>query len=238
MASSVNTLSSFGRVIVVDNASTDDTRTAASEAGLEVISLPLNRGLGAAVNLGVERSEGDYFALLNPDVRFDTPDAVERLEEHLEDPSVGAVAPALVLPSGELQDSARRVPTPADLARRRIFGRTPDAVRATQPVGVDWAVAACLVVRRTAFEAIAGFNERYFLYFEDVDLGVRMRASGYRVLYDPTVTAFHAHRAASRTSLTSPEARAHIRSACTFYLRNPRFLIPRASENGSGRLAA
>ena len=235
MASSATTLSSFGRVIVVDNASTDDTRTAANEAGLEVVSLPLNRGLGAAVNLGVERTEGDCFALLNPDVRLDEADVVERLQEHLVDPRVGAVAPALVLPTGELQDSARRVPSPADLARRRILGRTPDVVRATGPVGVDWAVAACLVVRRSAFESIAGFNERYFLYFEDVDLGVRLRAAGYQVLYDPTVRVFHQHQAASRSSLTSPAARAHFRSALTFYLRNPKFLIPRSSHNGNGQ---
>lgn len=237
MASCANTLSAFGRVVVVDNASTDDTRTTAREAGLEVVSLPRNLGLAAAVNLGVEQTEGDDVALLNPDVRLEDADAVERLQEHLVDPLVGVVAPALVLPTGELQDSARRVPSPADLALRRILGRTPDAVRATAPVGVDWAVGAFLVVRRSAFEAVAGLNEKYFLYFEDVDLGVRMRAAGYRVLYDPTVRVFHEHRAASRSSLTSREARAHFRSAFTFYLRNPRFLLPRPSYNGNGRVA-
>jgi N-acetylglucosaminyl-diphospho-decaprenol L-rhamnosyltransferase len=161
-------------------------------------------------------------------------DGVERLERHLADPTVGAVAPALVLPSGDLQDSARWVPTPADLLLRRFTGRQPDMVRSAEPVDVEWVVAACLVIRRSAFEEIGGFNERFFLYFEDVDLSVRLRATGYRVRYDPTVKASHEHRAASRSSLASPATRQHFRSACRFYFGHPRYLVPRLRHGSLG----
>ena len=232
MISSDTTVSSFRRIVVVDNASHDGSREAAVEAGLDVVALGTNCGLSTAANLGVSHTEGEYFALLNPDVRLCDPDGIERLESHLADPAVGAVAPALVLPSGALQDSARRVPTPTDLVLRRLTGRQPDAIRASEPVNVEWVVAACLVMRRSAFEQIGGFNERFFLYFEDVDLSVRLRAAGFRIRYDPTVKAFHEHAAASRSSLISPAARQHMRSACRFYVGHPRYLLPRPRHGG------
>jgi N-acetylglucosaminyl-diphospho-decaprenol L-rhamnosyltransferase len=221
------TLDSFARIVVVDNASSDETVEVASGAGFEVISLGINRGLAVAVNLGVSRTSGPSFTLLNPDVRMSAADDMERLERELGDAEVGAVAPALILPDGQTQDSARWVPTPLDLVLRRFSGRELGAVRETRPVDVDWAVAACLVVRRSAWDRIGGFDEGYFLYFEDVDFGVRLRAAGYRVRYDPTIRIQHDHRAASRAGVHSPATRNHIRSAIRFYRRHPAALLPR-----------
>ena len=135
--------------------------------------------------------------------------------------------PALVLPDGTLQDSARWVPTPLDLVVRRISRNDRGAVRVTNPVDVDWVTGACLVIRRCAFDQIGGFDERYFLYFEDVDLCVRLRAAGFRVRYDPTVRLRHDYRAASRASARTPETRHHIRSALRFFQRTPGALLPR-----------
>lgn len=234
LSGSAATISSFRRIVVIDNASTDDTRAAAWEAGFEVVPQSSNLGLGVAVNLGAHHTEGPFFALLNPDVRLSGPGDIGRLQRHMSDPIVGAVAPALMLPSGKLQDSARRVPTPADLILRRFTGWQPDAVRASEPIDVEWAVAACLVLRRSAFERIGGFDERYFLYFEDVDFGVRLGTAGYRIRYDPTVRAFHDHRAASRSSVIEPETRHHIRSAVRFYGRHPRHVFRRQGPQELG----
>ena len=239
LVASRTTLESFDRLLVVDNASTDDTREVAADAGLEVVSLEANRGLAAAANVGVDRASGPSFALLNPDVRATSAGVFERLEEALEDDKVGAVAPALVLPDGTLQDSARWIPTPVDLMVRRVSRAERGAVRVTYPVDVEWATAACLVVRRRAFEQIGGFDESYFLYFEDVDLCVRLRAAGFRVRYDPTVRVLHQYRAASRGSVRSRETRHHIRSALRFFQRTPAALLPRrrrlADLNGRRR---
>jgi N-acetylglucosaminyl-diphospho-decaprenol L-rhamnosyltransferase len=219
------TMSAFRRVIVIDNASSDETCTVASDGGLEVIPRPVNRGLAAGANLGARQTEGPCFALLNPDIRFAEVGNVLQLQHHLSNSKVGAVAPALVLPDGEIQDSARRVPTPTDLLLRRFTGRHPDVVRADRPVDVEWAVAACLLIRRSAFERIGGLDESYFLYFEDVDLGVRLADAGYTVRYDPTVRVFHRHRAASRSNLINRSTRHHIRSALRFYVGHPRYLF-------------
>jgi N-acetylglucosaminyl-diphospho-decaprenol L-rhamnosyltransferase len=222
-----NTIESFDRVVVVDNASTDDSREIASDAGLEVVSLKTNQGLAAATNVGVARTSGPTFALLNPDVRATSTGAFQRLEEALADGRVGAVAPALVLPDGSIQDSARWIPTPIDLLVRRLFSSDRGAVRSSDPADVEWVTAACLVVRRSAFEAIGGFDESYFLYFEDVDLCVRLRAAGFRVRYDPRVRLIHGFRAASREGVRSLATRHHFRSALRFFRRNPAALLPR-----------
>ncbi|HEY6671815.1 MAG TPA: glycosyltransferase family 2 protein [Solirubrobacterales bacterium] len=227
MVASQATVESFDRLLVVDNASTDDTREVAADAGLEVVSLEANRGLAAAANVGVDRASGPSFALLNPDVRATSAGDFRRLEEELAEDGIGAVAPALVLPDGTLQDSARWVPTPLDLVVRRISGNDRGAVRVTNPVDVEWATAACLVIRRCAFDQIGGFDERYFLYFEDVDLCVRLRTAGFRVRYDPTVRLHHDYRAASRASIRTPETRHHMRSALRFFQRTPAALLPR-----------
>jgi N-acetylglucosaminyl-diphospho-decaprenol L-rhamnosyltransferase len=219
--------SAFDRVVVVDNGSEDETTAIARAHGAAVLDRGRNDGFAAAVNAGARAACGDRFAVLNPDVEFVRSDLIARLERHLDRRAVGAAAPGLHLPHGGLQDSARHVPSPLDLTRRRFLNHVPDAVRSDRPVEVDWVVAACLIIKREAFDAVGGFDERYFLYFEDVDFAVRLRQAGYRVVYDPTVRALHEHGAASHASLGSWAARQHMRSAQGFYRRHARYLWPR-----------
>jgi N-acetylglucosaminyl-diphospho-decaprenol L-rhamnosyltransferase len=216
----------FDRIVVVDNSSSDETPELAGELGAVVLRRN-NRGFAAAVNVGAAATHGTIFALLNPDVAFTSADVARSLARHLESPAVGMAAPALELPSGVLQDSAREVPSPVDLYRRRFRHQRPDQVSSERPVAVAWVVAACLVISREAFEAVRGFDERYFLYFEDVDFAVRLRRAGYAVVYDPTVRVQHAHAAASNGSVASWATRQHLRSAATFYSRHTGYLFPR-----------
>jgi GT2 family glycosyltransferase len=223
----------FPRILVVDNASNDDSVAVAEAAGVEVLRRPDNDGLAAAVNAGARRVRGDFFALLNPDIELDDASAVSSLSRHFADPSVGAVAPALRLPDGRLQDSARGVPTPRELALRRLTHSELGAVRSAEPVDVDWVVAAFLLVRRSSFEAVGGFDEAYRLYFEDVDFCVRLWSAGWSVRLDPTVVVRHEHQAASRGSLLGRAFRVHVRSATQFFVRHPDLLLP----TGRQRLA-
>ncbi len=222
----------FERIVVVDNDSVDDSVAIARAAGAEVVSRGRNDSLSAAVNEGAARMVGDLFALLNPDVELDSASAVLALERHFDDPAVGAVAPALRLPDGRLQDSARGVPTPRQLALRRILQQDLGAVRSDEPVDVDWVVAACLIVRRNAFQDIGGFDEGYRLYFEDVDFCVRLWSAGWAVRLDPTIVVRHEHRASSRSALGRPFVE-HVRSAGRFFSRHPDLLL----ETGRRRLA-
>ena len=215
----------FDRIIVVDNASTDGSRECARASNVELVARETNDGFGAAANAGAARTRGASFALLNPDIRFIDSESAERLAGSLDDPDVAVVGPALVLPDGSLQDSARRVPTPVQLLRRRLSEDPHGSVSCHTPCDVPWLVAACLVVRRSAFDQLGGFDEKYFLYFEDVDLCVRMRAAGWKVRYDPTVRVRHDHAAASRAGFSKKATRLHLRSAARFFASNPRAII-------------
>lgn len=215
----------FGRIVVVDNASDDGSVTVARRAGTRVLERGINDSLSAAINDGVRATASELVAILNPDVLIDDPTLVSDLAETFEDPAVGVNAPALRLPDGSLQDSARRVPTPLELVRRRLGGSDIGAVRPSEPFDVDWVVAAFTLVRREAFEQVGGFDPRYRLYFEDVDFCVRMWRAGWRVRIDPRWTARHEHKAASRQALTSSATRRHMRSALRFYTSHPTMAI-------------
>jgi N-acetylglucosaminyl-diphospho-decaprenol L-rhamnosyltransferase len=217
----------FSRLILVDNASTDGSPEMAERAGVEVLRRAANDGFAAAVNEGVGRTDGSLVAVLNPDIRFETDDITSRLAEHFVKPRVGLLAPALVLPDGTLQDSAREVPMPIDLFLRRWGRRAHGSVNPETATVVPWVVGACIVLRRSAFDDVGGLDERFLLYFEDVDLCVRLRDRGWDVVVDPTVTVSHYHRAASRRSLLGWSTRQHIRSALRFYREHPRYLVSR-----------
>lgn len=223
----------FDRLIVVDNGSTDGSATLARSAGCTVIERATNAGFGAGVNSGAFLTEGPAFMVLNPDIRFASSDVVRRLRRRLDDDAaVAIVAPALRLPDGTLQDSARSVPRPHDLVLRRLVSSqaTRGAVNSVGPVAtrVAWAVGACWLVRRSAYATVGGFDERYRLYFEDVELCVRMGRSGYKVIFDPSVEVEHHHRGLSRKSLFGRANRRHIASAARFFLANPDHLRGRA----------
>lgn len=216
----------FDRVIVVDNASVDASRDIAAAARFEVVASERNLGFAAAANRGAQHVSSKHFLVMNPDVRFNDVSGPARLSSQLDDPTVALVGPALILPNGEIQDSARRVPSPADLVVRRFLGRQPDAVQAVAPVDVEWVVGGCVAIKRCVFDAVGGFDDRFFLYFEDVDLGVRVRRAGQRVRYDPTIRVRHVHGRQSRGPWTSSATRHHVASALRFYARHPGCLKP------------
>jgi N-acetylglucosaminyl-diphospho-decaprenol L-rhamnosyltransferase len=212
----------FERLVVVDNACSDDSAALAREHGAEVLHTT-RQGYGASVNAGVALLDGEFLCVLNPDIRFFDDRFAEALMGHFDDPSVGMAAPALRLRDGRLQDSARVTPRPLDLVVRRWVEPEFGAVRAGGDV--DWVVGACFIVRRAAWETIGGFDERFFLYFDDVDLCERLRGAGWRVRFDPSYVVEHAHQGASRRSLTSFATRQHVRSAARFFVRNPRYAV-------------
>ena len=217
----------FDRTIIVDNCSTDQTCAIARAAGMVVVEQDRNAGFGRAANIGALYTRGAHFAVLNPDIRFTSSDDPDRLANHFEGTDVGLVGPRLVLPDGTAQDSARAIPSPANLLLRRLTRREHGAVNADLVCNVPWVVGGCVVIRRAAFDAVGGFDPRYFLYFEDVDLCLRLWEGGWTVRFDPSILVRHEHRAASRGRLWSPAARRHITSAVRFFLSHPRYLAPR-----------
>ena len=182
--------------IVVDNASNDGSADdiAASRSGVTLLRNAENLGFGRAMNRGASASRGEFLALLNTDVVL-RPGTLDTLLAELDGcPSTGAVGPALRTPDGGYQVS---------FGGRRTFGRELlqklflNSLRA-RSLGrrrrrreVGWVSAAFLIVRRSAFEAVGGFDEAFFLYFEDIDLCLRLREAGWNVVYLPVAEAEH-----------------------------------------------
>lgn len=152
------------------------------------------RGFGANHNAAFARQvpgEG-YFCVVNPDVRVE-PGVLARLVETLSaHPKAAVVGPRVRDQAGRVQNSSRRVPTPGRLLRR-VTRRLPHL---DYPLGsgwrqVDWVAGMFMVFPSRVFADLRGFDERYFLYYEDVDLCCRAHIGGYDVLLDETVCVTH-----------------------------------------------
>ncbi len=188
-------------VVVVDNASSDGSATMVAEEFpfARLLALEQNLGFGAANNRGAEVVPGDDLLLLNSDAWLDE-GALEALAKELtEDPAVAAVVPDLRYPDGRRQFAwapETGVLGEAMQMLRNRFEDRPWAHRVPPPwmrplLGPGWVSAACVLVRRLAFDQVSGFDEDLFLYFEDVDLSRRLRLSGWRFAIAGGAVAYH-----------------------------------------------
>lgn len=217
-------------ILVADNPSADSEETAriAAEYGARLVTMPSNLGYGGAVNAAVLHLASDVDAILvsNPDVRLSA-GAIGRLARTLqENPGVGATGPRILGLDGATYPSARDVPSLRTGIGHAVFGRAwpnnPWTRRYQQkdsatdaPRDAGWLSGACLLVRRSAFEQVGGFDERYFMYFEDVDLGYRLTRAGWTNRYEPRAAVQHAG-ATSTSASPSRMLRVHHESAKKF----------------------
>jgi len=181
------------RVIVVDNASTDDSLAAARRRGasVEILAQERNLGFAAANNLAVaEAADCEWVALLNPDA-FPEPGWLAVLAEAARArPDCASFASRLVRQGGTELDGTGDVYHVSGLAWRRHHGR-PARTLDLDTEEVFAACAAAALYRREVFQAVGGFDEAYFCYFEDIDLGFRLRLAGHGCLYLPGAVCEH-----------------------------------------------
>jgi len=219
--------------VVVDNSPTPvpRTREVTEAAGATYVPMPSNPGYGAAINAGAALlpDSVEWILISNPDVelRAGVIDALRASGEA--DARIGAVGPAVLNTDGTVYPSARSVPSLRTGVGHALFANlwhanpwtrryrsettgTPTARNA------GWLSGSCLLVRRTAFEAVSGFDDGYFMYFEDVDLGYRLGKAGFVNRYDPSVAVTHL---GAQSTATESEAmvRAHHDSARRFLSR-------------------
>jgi N-acetylglucosaminyl-diphospho-decaprenol L-rhamnosyltransferase len=172
------------------------------------------RGFGANHNLAYSASRGDVFVIVNPDIRFSM-DPLQSVLHALKDPRVGLCAPVVLSPEGGVEDSARRFPSISTLIRRTLFRkRGLDYDINDAPVSVDWVAGMFVACRRELYGALGGFDENYFMYFEDVDLCRRVRQMGLDVRIEPGARVVHDARRQSHKSLKHMSW--HLRSAFRF----------------------
>ncbi|MDD4929268.1 MAG: glycosyltransferase family 2 protein [Gallionella sp.] len=157
-------------------------------------------GFAANHNQAFTHATGQYFCVMNPDIRFNS-DPFQALIACLQDASVGVVAPLVVGESGEMEDSARRFPTPFKILCKLLGGcEGGDYEVSDQLVYPDWVGGMFMLFKRDIFKQLGGFDQRYFLYYEDVDLCARLRLLGYEVALCPAARVIHhAHRSSHRS---------------------------------------
>ncbi len=215
--------------VVVDNASTDGSSDYVWEfaPNARVLRNTENVGFGRGINQGVQATSAPAILIMNPDCRLE-PGAIKTMSAELESRERCAiVGPRVLDPDGTEQGSARGDP---DMLTG-LFGRTgllrillPSAavsrrnvVSGGASVTVDWVSGACMLVRRSAFEHVGGFDARYFLYWEDADLCRRLRAHGYEIRYVPSAAAVHQVGHSSRTARAA-SIKAFHESAYLYYV--------------------
>ncbi|MCX6538782.1 MAG: glycosyltransferase family 2 protein [Acidobacteria bacterium] len=221
--------------VVLDNHSIDGSETvvAGFAPRVSLIRNAENIGFGRAVNQGVYATSGRFVLLLNPDgclLEGAIGQLCEELNAHHD---FAVVGPAVVDDDGRIEGSARGDPNMltgffgrsawlrrrfpnAALARRNVLTE-PQLAAGESSVEVDWVHGSCMLVRREAFLQVGGFDERYFMYWEDADLCRRLRSTGWHIRYRPDARVAHSGRQSSRTA-KALAIRAFHRSAYLYYV--------------------
>lgn len=224
-----------GEVIVVDNASVDDTLAIVGRhPDVKLIRRGRNDGFAAAVNQGIASSSTDYVLILNPDVVV-TAHAVSALMSTLErNNEYAAVGCRMIFPDGRQQLSARPFPTIAAFVKRAFFTNSfanrlnrssqldgnRNLVESSQLRQVDWILGGCMMIRRSAYTSIGPLDERYFLYYEEIDWCYRAHLSGWKIgLLTGTCVIHDYKRTSSKISLANRLTWIHLTSACRFFVK-------------------
>ena len=220
----------FG-VTVVDNASSEPGLAAVQERFGEVHWQlnSRNEGYARGCNAGMNVFDSEFVLLLNPDIVMQ-PGAVDAMLDAADrHPQAGIVGPQLLNEDGSVQDSCRRFYTLTTLLMRRSFlGKFFPNSRAVSrhlmrdfdhrtTRAVDWVLGGCMLIRRDAVARVGPMDERFFLYFEDVDWCYRMWQAGHEVLYVPEARFIHRHRRQSTAGFRDKSFWLHLGSLISFY---------------------
>jgi len=159
------------------------------------------RGFATNHNAAFKLAGGNFFCVLNPDIRV-TADPFLALVRELRNSAVGAAAPLILGPDGAIEDSARPFPTLSSLVGKAL-GAEPERYYeiGEESISPDWVGGMFMLLRRDAFAAVGGFDARYHLYYEDVDLCARLRLAGYDIRLVPSASAVHLARRQSRRNI-------------------------------------
>lgn len=182
---------------------------------LTVIQNLVPQGFGRNHNQAFRQARGEFFGVINPDVRIGS-DMFASLLAGLNLPSAGVVAPLVVNPLGAIENSARHFPTPLTILCK-LFGRCQgaDYFIGETPVYPDWVGGMFMLFRCDVYQQLGGFNEKYFLYYEDVDICARIWLNGLRVALIPEAKVTHEARRSSHQQ--AAYLLMHIRSMARFF---------------------
>lgn len=216
-------------LLVIDNSPTDDLRGICARENVEYIFNNNNLGFGAGHNIAIRKMLGrtKYSLILNPDVYFEKGVLEKLISFMAENEEVGLVIPKVLYPDGSLQYLCRLLPTPYDLLLRKINIRilspllNPQKIRYelkfadyNKLMHVPYLSGCFMFIRSEVFKKVGIFDERFFIYFEDVDLSRRINQS-YRNVYFPQATIYHGYERGSSKNIEL--FRQHILSAIRYF---------------------
>lgn len=215
-------------IVIVDNSPTDRLRVDLPD-GVDYVHRPDNPGYGTGHNVAIQQTLSDdgaeFHLVINPDVHF-SGDVLLHLTEYLDrHPQWGLVMPKVVNPDGTPQHLCKLLPTPLDLFGRRFFGSWFEGTKQARryafldyqydrPIEVPYLSGCFMLIRKNTLRRVGGFDERFFMYLEDVDLSRRLGevSATYCV---PSAVIVHAYGAGSYRSMKL--LRFHIRSAVQYF---------------------
>lgn len=228
-------------LIVTDSATIEKTTEMMASEFPEVLFIPAveNIGFGKSINIALAQAQGEYLFIINADIVIDEKGVIKSMLGYMaEHPEIGMLGPKLWNINNTWQQSAFRFYTPMTVAYRRTFlGKTPMGKKnldeflmkdvfagkeVTEPIPVDWLMGSAMMVRSKDLEKVGGFDERYFMYFEDVDWARSFWENGLKVVYYPKVTMYHYHFQSSKKSSIlksafNKYARIHVQSAIKYF---------------------
>lgn len=228
-------------IIVTDSATLEKTTEMMADEFPEVTFIPAkeNIGFGKSINIALEKAKGEYLFIINADIVMDEKGAIEKMIAYMKGhPEIGMLGPKLWNINNTWQQSCFRFYSPPTVFYRRTFlGKTSAGKKdldeflmkdifikgeVTEPIPVDWLMGSAMMVRSRDLEKVGGFDEKYFMYFEDVDWARRFWEKGLKVVYFPKVTMYHHHFQSSKKksmlqSAFNKYARIHVQSAVKYF---------------------
>ncbi|MCH5222496.1 MAG: glycosyltransferase family 2 protein [Muribaculaceae bacterium] len=205
--------SSIDKLYILDNSPTEELKGTIPENPEIIYKKINNNGYGAGHNIAIKeamKSRSDYHLVMNADVAWEG-DIILRLKDYMDmNPKIGMISPKVYYPDGDLQYTCRMLPTPIDLIFKRflpekIIKRRMEKYLLTEhdhnkPINCPYLLGSFLFFRIKALEESGIFDERFFMYPEDIDITRRIHEN-WETLYWPEVKIIHEHQAASRKSM-------------------------------------
>lgn len=168
---------------------------------IQIIYNKIPKGFGANHNQAFENCNTPYFCVLNPDIRLQDNPFLQLIDE-LNKQSSALIAPKVSNPEGAVEDSVRKFPTPLSILKKIVQkNRSADYPTNHVIVNPDWVGGMFMLFRSEAFKQIGGFDQRYFLYYEDVDICRTLHQTGNSIIYTPNTSVIHAARRTSHKKL-------------------------------------